>query len=147
MKLPSPVRTAFLASVIALAGAGVVLAQDAAPSTATPPANPPPADNGGGGHHHGWDKVLTPEERALLKKDTDAVLAADPDLKKEGEDLMSQRPGQDASDDDKQAFRTKMKDHHQKVEQAVEKLDPSTVPIYAKLNAAMAAHQKGGGSQ
>jgi hypothetical protein len=140
MKKPSPVRIALLASALALAGAGMVLAQDAAPTT---PSTPPPASGGG---HHGWmSKVLTPEEQALLKKDTDAVLAADPDLKKEGDDLMSQRPGQDASEDDKQAFHTKMKDHHQKVEAAVEKFDPSTTPIYAKLDAAMAARHKGGG--
>jgi hypothetical protein len=145
MKNSSPVRTALLASVLALAGAGVVLAQDAAPNT--PPSTPPPA-NGGGGGHHGWmNKVLTPEEQALLKKDTDAVLASDPDLKKEGDDLMSQRPAQDASQDDKQAFRAKMKDHHQKVEAAVEKFDSATTPIFAKLDAAMAAHHHGGGGQ
>ena len=146
MKNTSPVRIALLASVLALAGAGMVLAQDAAPSTTT---TPPPGDNsGGGGGHHAWmSKVLTPDEQALLKKDTDAVFTADPDLQKEGEDLMSQRPGQDASDDDKQAFHAKMKDHHQKVEAAVEKLDPSTVPIFAKLDAAMAARHKSGGGQ
>lgn len=146
MKNTSSLRTALLASVLALAGAGVVLAQDAAPTTSPPP--PPAGDNGGGGGHHGWmSKVLTPEEQALLKKDTDAVFAADPDLKKEHDDLMSQRPGQDASQDDKDAFRAKMKDDHQKVEAAVEKLDPSTVPIFAKLDAAMAARHKGGGGQ
>jgi hypothetical protein len=150
MKKTSPVRTAFLASVLALAGAGVVLAQDAAPTTPTTPPATPPSDNsgggGGGGGHHGWmNKVLTPEEQALLKKDTEAVFAADPDLKKEGDDLKSQRPDQDASDDDKQAFRAKMKDYHQKVEAAVEKFDPSTTPIYAKLDAAMAARHNGGG--
>jgi len=144
MKKTSPVRIALLASVLALAGAGVVLAQDAAPTT---PTTPPPSDNSGGGGHHGWNKVLTPDEQALLKKDTDAVLAADPDLKKEGDDLKSQRPGSDASDDDKQAFRGKMKDYHQKVEAAVEKFDPATTPIYAKLDAAMAARHKSGGGQ
>jgi hypothetical protein len=113
MKNMFPVRTALLASALALAGAGAVLAQDAGSTTTTPPPAPPAGDNGGpgGGHRdHGWGKVLTPEEQALLKKDTEAVLAADPDLKKEGEDLRSQRPEQDASADDKQAFRAKMKD-------------------------------------
>ncbi len=147
MKISSPVRTAFLASIIALAGAGVVLAQDAAPTT--PPPAPPPADSGGGDggghHHHDWDKVLTPEERAQLKKDTDAVLAADPDLKKEGDDLKSQRPDRDASADDKQAFRAKFKAYMDKVKDAVEKLDPSATAIYAKLDAARAAHQGQGG--
>jgi Spy/CpxP family protein refolding chaperone len=149
MKNTSPIRAALLASVLALAGTGAALAQDAAPAPQPPPPPPPPGDNsGGGGGHHGWmSNVLTPDEQALLKKDTEAVFAADPDLKKEGDDLKGQRPGQDASQDDKDAFRAKMKDFHQKVEAAVEKFDSATTPIYAKLDAAMAAHKHGGGGQ
>jgi hypothetical protein len=149
MKTTFPlVRTTLLASVLALAGAGAVLAQDASPTTTT---TPPPAGGGGGGWgggggHHFMDKILTPDERALLKKDTDAVLASDPDLKKEGDDLMSQRPAQDASADDKQAFHAKMKDHRDKVKDAVEKLDASTVPIYAKIDAAMQARKSAAAS-
>ncbi len=148
MKKTSPIPVALLVSVLAFAGAGVALAQEG--STSNSPSTPPPAGGGGGGGggggHHGWmSKVLTPEEQALLKKDTEAVLAADPDLKKEGDDLRSQRPEQDASQDDKEAFRAKMMDHRQKVKEAVEKFDPSTTPIFAKLDAAMAAHRPGGG--
>jgi hypothetical protein len=142
MKNMTPVRTALLASVFALAGAGAILAQDAGSTTTTTPPAPPAGDNGPGGGHHGWGKVLTPEEQALLKKDTDAVFAADPDLKKEGDDLRNQRPAQDASADDKLAFHAKMKDHRDKVRQAVEKFDPSTTAIFAKLDAAMAARHK-----
>jgi hypothetical protein len=145
MKNTFPLRAALLASVLALAGAGTVLAQDAGSTTTPPPA--PGGENGGpgGGGHRGWDKVLTPEERAELKKDTEAVFAADPDLKKEGDDLRGQRPAQDASDDDKQAFRAKMKDHRDKVKEAVLKIDPAASAIFAKLDAAMAARHKAGG--
>ncbi len=146
MKTHSPVRLALLASVLALAGAGAVLAQDA-PSTSTPPpAGGGPGGGGGGGQHGGWMmKALTPEERAELKKDRDAVMAADPDLKKQQDDLMSQRPDQDASQDDKTAFRAKVKELSDKVKAAVEKIDPAATAIYAKLDAARAAHKAAGG--
>jgi Spy/CpxP family protein refolding chaperone len=147
MKKLSPVRTALLLSVLAFVGAGAALAQDAAPSTATTPANNGGGAPGGGGRQGGWmNGVLTPDEQAELKKDRDAVFAADPDLKKQQDDLMSQRPARDASQDDKDAFRAKAKDVRDKVKAAVLKIDPAAAPIFAKLEAAMAAHRGGGGA-
>ena len=147
-------RILLLAVVLAVSGGGALLAQDApTPPTSPetpPPAPPPPADKAGGGGwgHHGFmDKVLTPEERAQLKKDTDAVLAADPDLKKESDDLhASMKAAHDAgtppSAEDKQAMHEKMHAYQDKVRAAVEKLDPSTTAIYAKIDAARQAHDK-----
>jgi Spy/CpxP family protein refolding chaperone len=145
MKKLSPVRTALLVSVLAFAGTGAVLAQNAAPSTSTPA---PAGGNGGGqGGRGAWmNGVLTPDEQAELKKDRDAVFAADPDLKKQQDDLMSQRPARDASQDDKDAFRAKAKDVRDKVKAAVLKIDPDAAAIFAKIEAAMAAHRGGGGA-
>jgi hypothetical protein len=147
MTPPMFLRTGLVASLIALAGTGAMFAQD---TPAAPPATPPgdtgapggPGGGPGGHHHHDWmnSKVLTPEEKAELKKDMDSVFASDPDLKKEQDDLMQNHPTKDSSPEDKMAFMQKMKDVHQKVEAAVEQIDPAATAIFAKLDAARKAH-------
>jgi hypothetical protein len=139
MKLTLLSRNVLLATILAFAGAGTVLAQDAPPS-------PAPDSGPGGGHHH-MDKVLTPDEQAELKKDTDAVFAANPDLKKEHDDLMAQRPGPDATADDKMAFHQKMHETMGKIRDAVEKIDPNAAPLFAKLEAAHKAAKKADAGQ
>jgi hypothetical protein len=142
MKNTSPLRTAFLVSVLACAGAGVVLAQDA--SSFTPPANNSGSGGSGSGWHHHGMPGLTPEEQAEIQKDTEQVLAANPDLKKQHDDLMASRPGQDASQDDKTAFHAKMKDFNNTLRPEIEKIDPNAAALFAKVDAAIAARKAGG---
>lgn len=94
---------ALLAGAIGLIGMTAVLADDS--STSTPP--PPP---------HGHHDMLTKDEWTQLKKDREAVFAANPDLKTEEENLHEQ-----------------MHQHMDKVDAAILKQDPSAAPILAKL--------------
>jgi hypothetical protein len=144
MKPSSLLTVGLLAAALAYVGCGASRADDS-----TAPSTPPPAADNGGGHHM---SVLTPDERKQLMNDREQVLAGDADLKKEDDDLKGQRPGPDASQDDRQAFRAKWHDHMEKVRDAVLKLDPSAAAIYAKLDAAHKAHEQaaggaGGGGQ
>jgi Spy/CpxP family protein refolding chaperone len=138
---------ALCGSVLALAGTGIALAQDSTAATSTTTTTstsgtPPPGEGPGGHHHHMWgDKVLTADEQAELKKDTDQVMTADPDLKKEGDDMRGQMPAKDASEADKQAFHEKMHDHMEKVRAAIEKIDPDAAALFAKMDAARKAHE------
>jgi Spy/CpxP family protein refolding chaperone len=79
------------------------------------PSSPPPAEGAHHGHHGGQ---LTPDEWAQLKKDREAVFAANPALKTEEEALHQQ-----------------MKDHMDKVDSAILAQDPTAAPILAKLQA------------
>jgi hypothetical protein len=137
MKIPSLVKIALLTFTVVLAGSPCLKADDAG----TPPPAPPAGDH----PHH--DSVLTPDERAELKKDRDQVFASDPDLQKEGKDLMDQRSSmKDASADDKAAFHEKMHAFGDKLNAAIEKIDANAAPLIAKLKAARHHHEADGGS-
>jgi Spy/CpxP family protein refolding chaperone len=125
-------RAAFLAIALGATVTTAVFADDSTP--ATTPSTPPA---GGEGHHHG-DRVLTPDERAQLMKAHDAALAANPDLKTEGDALKQEHQslGSDATEDQKKAFFTKMQAYHEKVKAAELAIDPTLAPIFAKLDAA-----------
>jgi hypothetical protein len=107
-----------------------------APTTPTTPATP----TGKGGKHN-LDAVLTPAEKAQYEKDMAAALAANPALQTEADSLKAQhkalkKQGDSASADDKQALKAQIKEHAQKVQVAMLKLDPSVAPILAKIKAA-----------
>ncbi len=90
-------------------------------------------------------KILTPAELAQYQKDQAAVLAANPDLKTEADNLKAQHEalksqGASASADAKAALKAAHKDYEEKMQIAMLKLDPSVAPILAKLNA---AHKEG----
>jgi hypothetical protein len=120
MKTYSLSRIALLACALATAGVTTTFAQD----QPTPPPPGAPAVQ------------LTDDEKTQLKKDQDAVFAANPDLKTEHDDLMQGRPTQDASDADKQAFHQKMMAFHHKMHDAILKVDPTAGPLLAKADAA-----------
>lgn len=104
MKTLSFPRIALLAGALSIAGATAILADDQPDSTPPPP---PP---------HGHHEMLTADERAELKKDRDAVFAANPDLKTEEKNLWEQ-----------------MKAHMDKVDAAILKEDPNAAPILEKM--------------
>jgi Spy/CpxP family protein refolding chaperone len=128
-------RVALLGVALATAGVSAAFAQ----TTTTTPAAPAPTCSAGMHHHHG--SILTEDEKAQLKKDHDAVLASDPSLKTEEDNLKQQHEtlkseGTSATDSDRAALFTQFRDFHQKMRDAMVKLDPSVEPILNKLEAA-----------
>jgi len=122
-------------ALLALAlGAFSVTAAFAQTTPTTPAATTPaPATKA----KHGAEASLTPAELAQLEKDRAAVLAANPDLKTEADALKAQHKSlKGQGPDAKTAFRAQMKEHEQKMEVAMLKLDPSVAPVLAKLKAA-----------
>jgi hypothetical protein len=84
-------------------------------------ASTPGSSTAGGSPHA---SVLTADEKAELMKDHDAVLAANPDLKTQGDNLKTQSAALKAQGDE------------QKLHAAMIALDPNVAPILAKLAAA-----------
>jgi Spy/CpxP family protein refolding chaperone len=138
MQLLSLSRAALLASVFSVAGLTAVVADDQS-------NNPPPPDNGGGapdngggggpggGGKHGGG--LTPDQRAELKKDHDQVLAANPDLQKEEDDLKAKRGTMSSATPEEQAaLKTEMHDHEKKMHDAILQIDPAAAPLLAKMH-------------
>jgi hypothetical protein len=79
---------------------------------------------------------LTDAEKAKVKKDRDAVLAADPSLAAEEKTNFeamqaAHESGQKPTDDQIAA----MKATHEKIDAAMIKLDPAVAPILAKIKA------------
>jgi Spy/CpxP family protein refolding chaperone len=95
----------------------------------TPPSGPPP-EGGPGGHHHPDLSFLTEDQKAELKKDHDAVFAADPSLATEEQELKaSHQEGTPPTEEEME----KMKAFHDKVDEAMIKLDPAVAPIIAEI--------------
>ncbi len=132
MKTTIYTRVALLALALA-AGSPTAFAQtvSAPASTPTTPTAPvPPAG-----------PILTADEKAHLDKVRTEALAANPDLKTEADTLKAQHQamktsGTTASTDDKQAFKVAKKEHEQKLQTAMLKIDPTVAPILAKIKAA-----------
>lgn len=134
MKMTSLLKLALITGSLVLVTNSGARAQDTSTSSTD------------GGHHH--ESVLTSDERAELKADRDKVLAANPDLQKESDDLKSQRSSMsDASADDKAAFKAKWHAHMEKMNDAIEKIDPNAEALIEKMKAARHAKADGGGSQ
>ncbi len=134
-------RIALLALALGTASVTAAFAQTTPTTTTTPasttPTTPPPTGKG----KHNLESVLTPAEKAQLDKDMAAALAANPDLKTEADNLKAQHKalksqGASASTDDKKALKMQAKEHEQKMQVAMLKLDPSVAPILAKIKAA-----------
>jgi hypothetical protein len=130
MKPPSLSRIALLTCALAFAGFGRATADDTGSGATSTSCH---------WHHH--DSALTSDERAELKKDRDQVFDSNPDLKTEGKALWEQRKTmKDASDSDKQAFHEKWHAYHQKLETAIEGVDPNAAALIAKVKAAHHHH-------
>jgi len=124
MKTINLTHVAAFTLALGLAGLGRTLADDTA---------------GGDGKHWHHDSILTEDERAELKKDRDQVFASNPDLKKEGEDLHGSWK-KDASEDEKKAAREKFHAFHEKLDAAIEAIDPNAKALIDKLKAAHHHH-------
>ena len=104
---------------------------------------------GGGGGMRG---VLTPAEMAQLQKAHDQAETNDPTLKTDEDALKQKRTdlkaqGASASADDKAALRQDMTDFNKKLHDAELAIDPTLAPIIAKIEAAQAKRNGGGGGQ
>jgi hypothetical protein len=87
---------------------------------------------------------LTPDEQNQIIAARTKAMADNPGLETDEMSLMEKGMmlhSDSATEEDKQAFRAELKDHVQKVRDAMLKADPSIQPILAKLEAATAAMQ------
>lgn len=102
--------------------------------------------HGPGGPGGGFANVLTPDEQAKYKAARDKALADDPALAKEEEDLKGMREQVKAGTVTREDAMAKMKGHHEKMNAAMLKADPSVQPLIDKIQAAMKERfSKGGG--
>ena len=135
-----------LVLVFELSGSGIVLAQTN--STATPSA---PSQNGG------RLSFLSPQDKMKLLKARKEVLAANPDLQAEQQDLMKQREAlkdnADATPEDKMELFQSFTAHEKKMQAAMLKVDPTLAPVFAQIDQQMkqkmaqrAASAGGGGN-
>ena len=95
----------------------------------------------GAGQHGGMLSSLSPGDKAKLLKARQEVLAANPDLKAEQEDLMKQREAMkndpDATPEERTAFFQSFVAHDQKMKAAMLKVDPTLAPVFAQLDQEM----------
>ena len=106
-------------------------------------ATPPPPGEGPppGEHHHPDLSFLTDAQKAELKKDHDAVMAAHPDWATEEQSLRAaHQPGTPPTEDEM----NQMKALHDKVDAAMIALDPAVAPIIAEVKAHMHHGHHGG---
>jgi hypothetical protein len=118
-----------MAAFLLLVGTPFLRAQTNA-NTNVPPPNPQLA------REMRMISFLTPAQQEQYAKARGKALADNPDLKKQGEDMMAQAEtvmgtGTPA---DKQAFIEKMNSHRQKLRQAMLKEDATLEPIFAEID-------------
>jgi hypothetical protein len=126
-------RAVLLALALGTAGVPAAFADDASTSTSTP--------DSGKCSHHGAGAVLTPDEKAQLKKDVAAAFAANSNLQTDKDNLKAQfeklkGEGKDATSADWQALHEQRKTFHQELDAALMQVDSTIGPILAKLKAA-----------
>jgi len=77
---------------------------------------------------------LSPADREKFIAARKKALDENPDLKAEDDALMKERPGPDASKEDRQAYREKWMTHQQKLRQVMLKDDPSLASIFDEID-------------
>ena len=136
----------FLMFRFLLVGTGDALAQDASSeiSQATDQSDQTDATSQG----QGPLASLSSEDKMKFLKARRQVLANNPDLKAEQDELAKERLSmKDASPDDKKAFRQKFMEHQKKMRDAMLQVDPSLAPIFDQLAQQMKQKfQQGGGT-
>lgn len=104
-----------------------------------PPAQGQAPSGGGQG---GRLSFLSSDERAELMQARKTVLANNPDLKAEQEDLRKQAQALKSGDgstnpDDKKALMQNFLAHEKKMKAAMLQVDPNLTPVFDKIEAAM----------
>jgi Spy/CpxP family protein refolding chaperone len=137
-------RAVFVALALGAASATAAFA-DTASTTDTTTTDTTTAPTGGWHHHHHGAGVLTAAEKAELKADRDKVFAANPTLKTQHETLKEQfkalhSQGTTPTEAQVQALKTQKDALKAQMRTAIENVDSNAAPIFAKLDAARAAH-------
>ena len=134
-------RVALVALALGTAGVTATFAQ----TTNAPTTTAPTCSAGGWHHHHGFGNVLTSAEKAELKKDREAVIAAngtfqttEASLKQQRETLKSE--GSSATPAEWQALHQQKVAFHKDVKAAILQIDPNAQAIFTKLEAAHKGH-------
>jgi hypothetical protein len=145
MKTPFSLhRVAFAALAIGIASAPAIFADTTATNTTTT-ASAPDSSSGWSHHHRYHLAFLTAAERTELKKAKEAVLAANPSLKTQKENLRQQfktlmANKATATPDQFKALHQQAEALHQQLRSAELLMDPNLKPIFAKIDAAKQAH-------
>jgi hypothetical protein len=145
MKHLSFLRAATAALVLGATASPAAFAQSTTTSTSTTTTTPAPTDSGGWHHRHHLGKVLTSAERAELKKDKEAALAANPSLQTTHDNLKAQfkslRENKSTTTTAQwQALHAQAEAYHKQLRSAELLIDPSASSIFTKIDAAKAAH-------
>ena len=135
-------RAAFLALALGAAGVSTTFAQTTTPTTTS---TTPPTCTAGGWHHHHKGNVLTDAEKAELKKDREAALAANGSLQTEKASLKQQfealkTAGSSATQAQWQALHQQKEGFHKDLKAAILLIDPNAQAIFTKLEAAHQGH-------
>jgi hypothetical protein len=122
---------------------GAVFAQD----TQGAPDN---SQQGTGRQQHGFLSSLSAQDKMKFIKARQQVLANNPDLKAEQEDLTRQRQalksqGSNASQNDRKTFFQNMMAHEKKMREALLQVDPSLSSVFDQIDQQMKGkfHQRG----
>ena len=151
MKSPFNLRLAawFLMFRFLLVGAGDALAQDASSEISQATEQSDQTDQTGApSQGQGPLASLSADDKMKFLKARRQVLANNPDLKAEQDELAKERLSlKDASPDDKMSFRQKFMEHQKKMKDAMLQVDPSLAPIFDQLAQQMKQKfQQGGGT-
>ena len=117
-----------------------------AQSTNSAPDGPPPEGGPGGGHHHGPDfSFLTADQKAELKKDHDAAIAANPSLATQLEAAHEQmKQNHENGTEPTEAQKQQMHSLMDQMDQAMIKIDPNVKSILDEIKAHRPHHGPGG---
>jgi len=138
-------RVALVALALGTTGVTATFAQ-----TTNAPTTTPPTCTAGGWHHH-HDRVLSAAEKAELKKDREAALAANGTLQSQQAALKQQfetlkSEGASATPTERQALHQQKEAYHQSLKAEILLIDPNAQAIFTKLEAAHKGHHHSGGS-
>ena len=141
MNTTSLKRAVFVALALGAASATAAFADtDSTTGTTTPPAT----GEGWHHHHHHGAGVLTSAERTELKNDRETVFASNPSLKTQEESLHQQfkaLKSSNASQAQFEALKQQKDALRSQVRTAIEGVDSGAAALFAKIDAARAAHQ------
>ncbi len=117
----------------------LLLAPLALPFTTVQAQDAPPGGGGAVGGMREFMSSLTPQEKMQFMKARKQVLAANPDLKTEGENLLKEKQqlGDNPSPEDRRGFFQDVSTHEGKMREAMLKVDPSLSPVFAKIDQSM----------
>ncbi len=130
---------------------GMAWAQDAGGDTAGTGGNVGSGGGAGVAERAHRMSFLSAEDRQHLMRVRRQAIEGDPELKSEQESLKQEwqslkAKGSDATADDKETLRNKLRAHNERLDAAMLKIDPSIQPILDQIKAHRQRHFQQGGA-